>query len=447
MNKISQPTRAAAEMQRLRPIRIGILGGGPAGLAAALSIEAYLPDHTDVILFDRNASETDYPGVEYGIQERACRALERVGQLGAAMQRANPCTEIAFTNARLGKHFRSVRPDPHYTRSVVRQEFLADLAKLLRRTDIRRRHLVNSVVPQPDKSVIVEGSVDGTPFREHLDLLIAADGVHSVVRKSLFPTTAKIHDRGFSCIYMLVEGGPDNAPPGFLDRANSGRSELIMGRVATMTLFPLGRGKLAFGIGFDHGVRDMLWREAGLGPQTPWVDIPATTKAAIARRLTEDAGEPMLVDALKLISDWDSYKIYVWAMRDSDPLDRPYPTEGNVIVLGDAAHAIMPTIGMGASLAIEDAESLVRRLRDSGLATGGDPVRFRDGLKTSVLAPFAADRVPVWHDLVSRARRAAEGNFIDVRNKRRFAIGALVPGRFRSRIANGIELLLDRLGV
>ena len=30
------------------------------------------------VFLDRNANATDYPGVEYGILERACRALERI---------------------------------------------------------------------------------------------------------------------------------------------------------------------------------------------------------------------------------------------------------------------------------------------------------------------------------------------------------------------------------
>lgn len=49
-------------------VQIGILGGGPAGLMAALCLEAYLPVSVSITLFDRNQSETDYPGVEYGIQ-------------------------------------------------------------------------------------------------------------------------------------------------------------------------------------------------------------------------------------------------------------------------------------------------------------------------------------------------------------------------------------------
>lgn len=363
------------------------------------------------------------------------------------MRRANPCTNIAFFNSRLNKRFHPIQFDSRLTRAVVRQEFLADMAAQLRRTKVKRRHLVESISLAADGAVTVVGACDETPFAETFDMLIAADGIHSVVRKQLFPQLAQTHDRGFSCIYMLLEGSEADAPQGFMQRANSGRSELIMGQICTLTMFPLGRGKLALGIGLDHAVRDQLWNEAGLPPNLPWADIEPSTKAAIARKLTEDAGDPMLVDALGLVPDWNSYKIYLWAMRDTDALEQPFAPHGNVIVLGDAAHAIMPTIGMGASLAIEDSEALCRLVRNSGLSRDQTPAAFRAGLHKAVFEPFVRARVPVWKDLIGRARRAAQCNFINVAQKRRFAIGPQIPGALQSRVVSGIEAVMSRLGL
>ena len=109
-------------------VNIGIVGAGPAGLMTALALEHYLPaGRASITLLDQNASAADYPGVEYGIQKRACIALEKIGKLEQALARGNPSLEIAFYNARLGKRFRSIKFDSRYTRSVARQEFLADL--------------------------------------------------------------------------------------------------------------------------------------------------------------------------------------------------------------------------------------------------------------------------------------------------------------------------------
>jgi salicylate hydroxylase len=432
----------------IETIRIGILGAGPAGLMTALALEGYLQS-TDVAItiLDRNTTEADYPGVEYGIQERACRALESIGKLEQALKRGNPCNEITFYNARLDKAFRSVRSNPKYTRCVVRQEFLSDLAGMLQRTAVKRRHLVSSVITLRNGIVSVTGHDTGTekPFTEEFDLLVAADGVHSVVRKTLFPDSAVINDQGFSCIYMLIEGDAANAPAGFLERANGGRSEITMGSISTMTMFPLGKGRLALGIGFDHETKSALWKEHGLPDDVDWRLIPADKKKAIAAQLTSDTArrDDVFVKALELIPDWNSYKIYVWAMRDTDPLQKPY--QGSVIAIGDAAHAIMPTIGMGASLAIEDAERLAARLANV-VREAGTPEAFRASLESGVFKPFACERYPVWHELVGRARQAAIGNFIRVHKRKRFSIGPQIPNNTLSRIFTGIEWIAEKIG-
>lgn len=431
------------------PISIGILGAGPAGLMTALALEKYLgADQARITLLDRNASETDYPGVEYGIQARACRALERIGQLEQACARGNRTKELAFYNARLGKRFSSIAFDPKYTRSVVRQEFLADMARLLQHTLVQRRHLVDGISIAADKRVTVTGTVDHAPFVETFDILVACDGVNSIVRKTFFPAEALIYDRGFSCIYMMIEGTTDTAPTGFIGHANSGRCELVMGNFSTMTMFPLDHGRLALGIGFDHATRDRIWQSHGLPRDAVWKDIPTATKKAIAVTLTKDTDiyDGMMVKALDMVPDWDSYKIYVWAMRDTDPLDTPWSVQGNLVVIGDAAHAIMPTIGMGASLAIEDAEALAAMIAKA-VTTSPNSASFCAAVRDKVFVPFTAARHPVWVNLITRARRAAIGNFIDVGKRQRFSLGPQIPNTTLSRIVSGVEWLADKVGV
>lgn len=51
-----------------------------------------------------------------------------------------------------------------------------------------------------------------------------------------------------------------------------------------------------------------------------------------------------------------SKELGLWQLRDLDPLETW--TKGRVILIGDAAHAMLPTQGQGASQAVEDAEAL-----------------------------------------------------------------------------------------
>ena len=95
-----------------------------------------------------------------------------------------------------------------------------------------------------------------------------------------------------------------------------------------------------------------------------WKDLDANTKKKIAQILVSDVTphETMYTDALEYIKDWNSNKIYLWKMADTDALVKPYIEGANILIIGDASHAIMPTIGMGASLAIEDAELIAYKL-------------------------------------------------------------------------------------
>ncbi|KAG9668640.1 monooxygenase, partial [Aureobasidium melanogenum] len=64
--------------------------------------------------------------------------------------------------------------------------------------------------------------------------------------------------------------------------------------------------------------------------------------------------------------------VALWQLRDIDPLTTW--TKGRAILIGDAAHAMLPTQGQGASQSIEDAEALQAFLSDSDSKSSGDEV-------------------------------------------------------------------------
>ena len=53
----------------------------------------------------------------------------------------------------------------------------------------------------------------------------------------------------------------------------------------------------------------------------------------------------------------------IWSLYDAPP--RPVWSKGNVTLLGDAAHPVLPFLAQGAALAIEDSALLVREISRS----------------------------------------------------------------------------------
>ena len=65
--------------------------------------------------------------------------------------------------------------------------------------------------------------------------------------------------------------------------------------------------------------------------------------------------------------------VHKWALLDRNPL--PSWNSGNVVLLGDAAHPMMPHMGQGAAMAMEDVAILTRCLTEAG--PGNWSVAFR----------------------------------------------------------------------
>ena len=416
-------------------IKIGIIGAGPAGLVTALALETYCKSNkmVEITLIDKNQSATDYPGVEYGIQARACKALKRIGVKDKALACGLETKRISFFNARIGKKQKfGITTNPDLTVSVIRQEFLAELTNLLSKTKIHRQCTVKSIKATKQKVTVLCEDVQSKTKSFEFDILIDAEGIGSVIRKDYFKHENYIHNRKFSCLYMLIEV-PQDAPQHFKTFSNTGECYIVLGKRTSATFFPLGKNRFAVGIGFDEQVQEEIWNEAGIKPNLTWLELDVTQKEKIAELLANDCYfyDGLITQAFKWIPDWNSFKIYLWKMRDSDVATCPYNEYGNVIMIGDAAHAIMPTIGMGASLAIEDAEILGKQLSEQ--------IKFERPNYKSAFEKFTSLRVPVWKDLMGRARAGAELNFVGIRNKSRLSFGPQIPGRILWRIVAKIE--------
>jgi salicylate hydroxylase len=163
------------------------------------------------------------------------------------------------------------------------------------------------------------------------DLVVGADGIRSAVRQSLFGKDAP-RFTGSVCWRGLVP--LDAFPLGVI----STDLTIYMGPRSHLIHYMVRGGKL---VNFVAHVETDAWTGESWTQECERSEVMETF-----------AGwhEPLL----RLLGASERY--YKWALYDRDPLDRW--SRGRVTLLGDAAHAMLPHIGQGACMAIEDAYAL-----------------------------------------------------------------------------------------
>ncbi len=214
------------------------------------------------------------------------------------------------------------------------------LARVLQDEAIRRGIQIEYGRRLSEADVTADGRVlvtfeDGST--EAGDLLIGADGVHSVVRKAVDPAAPAGRYVGLTNFGGLTRDAADGI--------ETEAWHLIFGRQAFFGYQATPDG-------------DVVWFANVPRPQITPDERAATNEAAWRRHLADlfagDAGPAVdLIEAgeLELAADntHDLGHVPVWH-------------RGPMIIIGDAAHAPAPTSGQGASMAIEDAIALAAEL-------------------------------------------------------------------------------------
>jgi 5-methylphenazine-1-carboxylate 1-monooxygenase len=216
------------------------------------------------------------------------------------------------------------------------------------------------------------------------DVLVGADGIHSVVREKLFPKEGPPIWNGA----ILWRGANDW--PAFL----TGRSMVVAGGLtAKLVIYPIAEGSRP-----DRRLTN--WAIVG---RTGDGTAPTPPKQDWSRPGRFEDVMPHLqrfripyVDARALIEA--SSEFWEYPMCDRDPL--PRWSFGRVTLLGDAAHPMYPVGSNGASQAILDARCLADRLKDAE-----HPVH--------ALWVYEQTRLPVTAEIVRMNRRGGPEGVID----------------------------------
>ncbi len=204
------------------------------------------------------------------------------------------------------------------------------------------------------------------------DLVVAADGIDSPVRRALFPESVAVGS-GFAAWQAVIPGY--RTPR--LDPAESAGGETL-GAGYRFVSMPLGDRAAGKG--------GIYWVATAAGAPRP---EPPATQLMLLRRWFA-AWHPPVGELLAATEPED---LVPQEVRELRPLPRSYgfcTGPGGVILLGDAAHAMPHHLGQGACLAFEDAATLRSLLADAtpgpGLTAAIDSYsRLRRPRTTSVV--------------------------------------------------------------
>lgn len=307
-----------------------ILGGGIGGLSTAIALQR---KGLTVTLFEAAPSFKPL-GAGLSLSGNAIRAYEEIG-IDAEVIAIGCRLQVARGKDKLGRLISETSSDELKRRFGVLNNFTlhrADLHELLlaflKPGTVQLGKAATSFIQ--DSTGVTLQFADGTQVKT--DYLIAADGIHSMVRKQLLPDSQPRYS-GYTCWRGVI----DDLPPGI----NLDEMTETWGKGRRFGVVPLARGRVYWFATLNAVQQDTQMKNARVKDLQ---DIFRGFHFPIPQVLEHTRDDQLI---------WGD-------IIDIKPISRF--AFGRVVLAGDAAHATTPNLGQGACMAIEDAATLMNAL-------------------------------------------------------------------------------------
>jgi salicylate hydroxylase len=319
-----------------------VIGAGIGGLAAALALQRA---GVQVRVFEQ-APALGEVGAGISISPNGALGLKSLGVF-------DEFRDVAYAPDRqVVRHYQTGRVLAHVSRGERLEDTNRERFYVVHRADLHR--VLADAVLANDPAAIVTGhrfadlQQDGSGVSVRFDngewkraeAVIGADGVRSRVRSTLFGAE-EVRFTGYVAWRGLVP--IEHVPPDALDPP----SQVWIGPGHMINRYPVRGGKLLNFVAFAE--------------RSGWEDEGWSIPAKVEELAAEFQGwHPWVTQVIAAVPEKDLFK---WALCARSPLMRW--VRGRAAVLGDAAHPLLPYLGQGAVMAIEDAVVLGRAFRQA----------------------------------------------------------------------------------
>ena len=343
--------------------KIAIIGGGLAGLAAANALALF---GFEAHVYERASSLSEI-GAGINVSPQAVKALAAigVGEKVAAVANILPgfLTRDMHTGELLESHDRGTTVSrygaPHYT--FHRADLMQALASALDPNSLHLDHRLVAIEEEASRVALTFAN----GVRREADMVIGADGIHSVIRRALYGDDNPSYTG--QMVWRALPKGSD-VPSSVLDPT---------GRVQWLSP---GRHFWAYYLRGREVVNIVTQEDTDKWVAEGW----STPGDVDEMRLSFRNPEPTLKALLDVVTECSKWGLFTRPLTDKWG-------HGRIQLIGDAAHAMLPNAGQGACQAFEDAYTLARWLE----AERGDPV--------AAFANFRRIRIPRVHGVQRRS--------------------------------------------
>jgi 2-polyprenyl-6-methoxyphenol hydroxylase-like FAD-dependent oxidoreductase len=352
---------------------IGIIGAGTAGLAAATALAR--AGHA-VTVFEKHAHLSPL-GAGLLVQPQGVAALEQLG-VGSAFRAASVPVQRLLGTCHRNWPLVDIRYGQLEARGVSRaalSELLLDAA-LAAGATVRYASAVEGIVSETDRAALL---VDG--HGHTFDLAVIADGAASRLPEQVgLAVASTMYEWGALWSMFDVEDWPGEV---LLEQRYRSTARMF-------GLMPTARidGKLRLSMFWSLPRRDYdAWKAGSLAAWKDELLALWPESAPVVRQIERH-------DQFAFATYW-----HARARRLAS---------GPVCVIGDAAHSMSPQLGLGATLAVQDALALADAVGQHGAADGAAAyseqrlcaIRSYQWLSKTLTPCFQADGNGLWRDLL-----------------------------------------------